>query len=300
MVSAYGGETLDPPEYGKVFIAIKPRFGQFLSEGDKRNLITNIRSYSVVGVDIEVVDMKFLYVEFESFVYYNPNRASSSSAVQSMIFNTVNKYAKSSELNGVGSRFKYSKFQKIIDDSHKAITSNLMNIQIRRDLIPTTNTVGTYEICFGNAFAVLNSDRGYNIRSSGFRVDGVDGEVFLGDIPDDTETLGKIVIFRLTATNATAILREVGNIIYGKGEIRLFNINIEGTTKKRDGQPVIEISAVPESNDVIGLQDLYLQLSVDNSKVIMIDDRISSGADISGSTYIKSSSYFDFNEDVIR
>jgi len=300
VVSAYGGETLDPPEYGKVFIAVKPRFGQFLSEGDKRNLITNLRSYSVVGVDVEVVDMKFLYVEFESYVYYNPNKASSSAAVQSMIFDTVNKYSKSSELNGVGSRFKYSKFQKIIDDSHKAITSNLTNIQIRRDLVPTVNTVGTYEICFGNAFAVLNGDRGYNIRSSGFRVDGVDGEVFLGDIPDDTETLGKIVIFRMSANNKTTILREVGNVIYDKGEIRLFNINIEGTSKTRDGQPIIEISAVPESNDVIGLQDLYLQLSVGTSKVIMIDDRISSGADISWSTYIRRSSYFDFNEDVIR
>jgi hypothetical protein len=300
VVSAYGGETLDPPEYGKVFIAVKPRFGQFLSEGDKRNLITNLRSYSVVGVDVEIVDMKFLYVEFESFVYYNPNKASSASAVQSIILDSANKYAKSSEMNGVGSRFKFSKFQKIIDDSHKSITSNLTNIQMRRDFVPTVNTVGTYEICFGNPFAVLNTERGYNIRSSGFRVDGVDGEVYLGDIPDDSEVMGKIIIFRLTANNKTAILREVGNIDYDKGEIRLFNINIEGTSKTRDGQPIIEISAVPDSNDIIGLQDLYLQLSVGDSTITMIDDRISSGADISGSTYIRRSSYFDFNEDVIR
>ena len=63
---------------------------------------------------MEIVDMKFLYVEFESFVYYNPNKASSSSAVKSIILDSVNKYAKSSDMNGVGSRFKFSKFQKII------------------------------------------------------------------------------------------------------------------------------------------------------------------------------------------
>ena len=59
----------------------------------------------------------------------------------------------------------------------------------------------------------------------------------------------------------------------------------------KDGQTVIEISACPLSNDVIGLQDLYLQLDINNSNFEMVVDEIASGLDPSGSNYITSSSY---------
>ena len=55
--------------------------------------------------------------------------------------------------------------------------------------------------------------------------------------------------------------------------------------------PIIEISISPYSNDVIGLQDLYLQLDINNSTINMIIDQISSGSDTSGTNYIVSSSY---------
>jgi hypothetical protein len=80
----------------------------------------------------------------------------------------------------------------------------------------------------------------------------------------------------------------------------LYNIQIESTVKNLNGSPVIEISASPESNDVIGLQDLYLQLDVSKSDINAVVDRISSGSDLSGATYIRSSSYFDFAENLIR
>lgn len=300
IVSAYGGETMDPPEYGKVFVAIKPKFGQFLSESDKRNIITNLRKYAITGVNIEIIDIKFLYVEVYTSVYYNPNQASSAEAVRTIVTDTLNKYSKSSELNTIGSRFRYSKLQRIIDDSHRSITSNITNILIRRDLSVSTNTVASYEICFGNAFAVYNEQKGYNIKSSGFTLDGIDGVVYLGDIPSDFLNTGKVVVFRLTANNETSIVREVGRIDYSKGDIYLFNLNIQSTAKKKDGKSVIEISVAPESNDVVGLKDLFIQLDSSASEVDMVIDNISSGGDISGSTYIRRPSYFDFNKSLTR
>jgi hypothetical protein len=300
IVSAYGGETMDPPEYGKVFVAIKPKFGQFLSESDKRNIVTNLRKFAITGINIEIVDIKFLYVEVYTSVYYNPNQASSAEAVRTIVTDTLNKYSKSSELNSIGSRFRYSKLQRIIDDSHRSITSNITNILMRRDLAISANTVASYEICFGNAFAVYNEQKGYNIKSSGFTLDGIDGVVYLGDIPSDFLNTGKVVVFRLTANNETSIIREVGRIDYTKGDIYLFNLNIQSTVKKKDGKSVIEISAAPESNDVVGLKDLFIQMDSSASEVDMIIDNISSGGDISGSTYIRRPSYFDFNKSLTR
>lgn len=300
IVSAYGGETLDPPEYGKVFIAIKPKYSQFMTDLDKRNLITNIRSYAVTGVDVQIVDMKFLYIEVESQVYFDPSKISSASALQSLVTDNLNSYAKSAEMTGVGTRFKYSRVSNLIDNTHRSVESNITNVQMRRDIVTTTNATATYEICFGNPIRILHEQRNYNIRSSGFTIDGIEGTVYLGDVPSDDANVGKVFVFRLTGKNDTQTQREVGTIDYGKGEIMLYNIQIESTVKNLNGSPVIEISASPESNDVIGLQDLYLQLDVSKSDINAVVDRISSGSDLSGATYIRSSSYFDFAENLIR
>lgn len=300
IVSAYGGETLDPPEYGRVFIAIKPKYSQFMTDLDKRNLINNIRSYAVTGVDVRITDMKFLFIELESQVYFDPAKISSASALQNLINDNLNSYAKSAEMNGVGTRFKYSKVSNLIDNTHRSIESNITNVQMRRDIVTTVNAVATYEICFGNPIRILHEQRNYNIRSSGFTLDGIEGVVYLGDIPSDDANVGKVVAFRLTGENDTQVQRQVGTIDYEKGEIMLFNLQIESTVKNLNGSPLIEISASPESNDIIGLQDLYLQLDISNSDVNAIVDRISSGSDLSGATYIRSSSYFDFAENLIR
>jgi|TARA_B100001094_G_scaffold231341_1_gene226123 hypothetical protein len=300
IVSAYGGETLEPPEYGRVFIAIKPKYSQYMTDLDKRNLVTNIRSYAVTGVDVSIVDMKFLFIEIESQVYFDPAKISSAAALQSLVTDNLNSYSKSSEMNGIGTRFKYSRVSNLIDNTHRSVESNITNIQMRRDLVTTTNSVATYEICFGNPIRVLHEQTNYNIRSSGFTLDGIDGVVYLGDIPSDDGVTGKVVAFRLTGDNDSQVARQVGSIDYDKGEIMLFNIQIESTVKDLNGSPLIEISASPESNDIIGLQDLYLQLDVSNSDINAIVDRISSGSDLSGATYIRSSSYFDFAENLIR
>lgn len=296
LVTVYGGEELDPPQYGKVFLAIKPKFSQFVPDTIKINLENKIKKYSVAGIIPEIVDMKFLYVEFISNIYYNRNRATSSNIVRNQVFNSIIAYSKSSELNRYGARFKYSKFQRIIDDSDESITSNITTIQMRRDLSPLLNASATYEICFGNSFQIINNN-GFNVKSSGFTIDGVTGVSYLTDFPsEDDETIGEIVIFRLKSnSDPEIILRDVGTVDYEKGEINLNPINITSTERVSGISPIIQVSAIPRSNDIISLQDLYLILDVNSSQINMVEDNIESGSDISGTTYIRSSSYFTGN-----
>jgi hypothetical protein len=291
-VSAYGGETLTPPQYGKVFITIKPFYGNFVPNSIKDNLKKKLRRYAVSGIVPEIIDLKYLFIEYVTNVYYNPNLTSSVEQVKSTVSDNIQAYADSHELNRYGARFKYSKFQKLIDDSQAAITSNITNIQIRRDLKALINTFANYEICFGNAFHIKDS-KGYNIKSSGFKVSGIADTVYLTDIPTDNYT-GTLVLFTLTA--APIIVRSnVGTIDYSKGEIKISSINILSTTIVKDSQNFVEISTSPSSNDVIGLQDLYLQMDIGKSVINMVPDDISSGGDISGTTYITSSSYSNKN-----
>jgi hypothetical protein len=291
-ISVFGGEELTPPRYGKVYISIKPYNGAFVPNTIKDNIIFNLRKYSVAGIVPEILDLKYLYVEFDSTVYYNSNTASSANALKTIISSNIEKYADSTELNKYGARFKYSKFLKIIDDSNQAITSNITKISMRRDGKISTNQLAKYEICFGNQFHIRDFKNGYNIKSSGFNVDGISDTVYLSDIPSSDGKLGRVFLFTLKSPTEPIIVRDnVGSVDYVKGEILLNPIIITKTNKFVSGVPTIETSAIPQSNDVIGLQDLYLQLDINNSVLNMVSDEISSGTNISGSNYTVTSSY---------
>ena len=289
-VSAFGGEILTPPVYGKVFISVKPNNGVYLSTNIKENLIDDLKKYSVVGILPEIVDLKYLYVETDVKAYYSTEVAPSADFVRGLIIQNIDGYSKSGGLNRFGARFKYSKFQKIVDDSNVSVTSNITTVTMRRDLEPVLNSFTEYEICYGNRFHI-KSELGYNIKSSGFKVSGISDTVYLSDKPNTDLRTGSIFLFKLNSPTEPTILKQsIGTIDYVKGEIKLNPINIMSTVVSR-AVPLIEISISPYSNDVIGYQDLYLQLDSSNSKVSTISDNISSGNDISGTNYIVSSSY---------
>ena len=290
-ISVYGGEDLVPPQYGKVFISIKPRTGDFVSNAIKENIKRDLKKYSVAGIVPQILDLKYLFIETNSNVYYNVNLARNVAAVSSLVKSNIDKYADSAELNKYGARFKYSKFLKIIDQSHESICSNITTIQIRRDLRIAANQFAEYAIDFGNQFHI-SSMEGYNIRSSGFKVIDIVDTVYLFDVPNTDKKTGTISLFTLPGAGnsgpAQVVRRNIGLIDYVKGRITLNPINIV-SGKSKDNVEILEISAVPESNDVIGLQDLYLQL--DQSDCYMVVDEITSGADPSGSTYTVTPSY---------
>ena len=285
-VTAYGGEELDPPEYGKVFISIKPKDGSFLSQITKDDISRQLKQYSIAGIKPEIIDLKYLYVEVDTTVYYNTNATSEVSSLLTSVTKTLTTYSNSSDINSFGGRFKYSKVIGLIDDSARGITSNITRVKMRRDILPELNTFATYELCYGNAF--YDQPNGYGIRSTGFTVSGIDGTLYLGDIPTAGTTVGKLVFFKLVNNLPLIVKNDAGTVDYVHGEINLDVVNITGASLATG---VIEVEAIPDSNDVIALKDLYLQLNVPNSTVNALPDVISSGENTSATAYVKTSSY---------
>ena len=291
-ISVFGGEDLIPPQYGKVFISIKPRTGDFLPNLTKEDIKMKLKKYAVAGIVPEILDLKYLFIEVDSKVYYNTNQAPSAAYVSSTVQNNANKYAESVEMNKYGAKFKYSKFLKVIDDSSAAVTSNITIVRMRRDLRVALNTWAEYSIGFGNEF-FIRSMSGYNIKSSAFRITGLSQDVYMSDIPNTNRVTGSIFLFtvpNISSQTPTIVRRNVGVINYISGIITLSPINIQSAMTKT-GQPTIEIGVSPASNDVIGLQDLYLQLDISNSTFDTVVDEIASGLDPSASNYIVSQSY---------
>jgi hypothetical protein len=292
-VTAYGGDELDPPEYGKVYISIKPRNGKFLSQITKDSIKKDLRQYSIAGIKPEIIDLKYMYVELDTTIYYDKSTTIDPNNLQLRVVKTLESYSKSTELNSFGGRFKYSKVSSLIDSTSTSITSNITKIKIRRDLQPEFNKLATYEICFGNQFHIkkLNSDgRGYNIKSTGFTVKDVSGTLYMSDIPTTNE-IGSIFFFKLVDGAPVVVNNNAGTIDYMKGEIKL-NVTTFTSSTSTSG---IEIEAIPESNDVLALKDIYLELDTTKLNVSVLEDVITSGENTSATQYAVTSSYVNGN-----
>ena len=289
-VSVVGGEELDPPQFGKVLVSIKPKNGDFVSDFDKQNILLKLKNYSLSGIKQEIIDLKVLYVEIDSSIYYNSAQITNVDNLKTTITTSLSDYASSVDLNKFGGRFKYSKILQVIDKVDNAITSNITKIKIRRNLKALLNQFAQYELCFGNKFHI--NSNGYNIKSSGFFLSSTTDPVYLTDVPNkdlngnlDGSGKGVVSIVKKQADGSyRVIVKSAGTVDYTKGEIILTTINITSTIKSDN---IIEIQAFPESNDVVGLKDLYLNFDVSNSKINMLRDVIASGEDISGVTFAR-------------
>ncbi len=288
-VSVVGGEELDPPEFGNVIISIKPKNGSFVSEFNKQLILSKLKQYSLAGINQRIVDLKVLFVEVSTFVYYNSSKVTSAETLEKNVSDAITEYAGSLDLNQFGGRFKYSKLLGVIDGVSDAITSNITRVVIRRDMRAQLNRTAQYELCYGNAFRV-GSTSGRNIKSTGFKILGESETVFFTDIPNADMKSGVISIVRQVNDEVLVIKKDAGTVDYTKGDIIINSVTITETAKD-DG--VIEVQAVPSSNDIIGLKDIYLSFDVGNSSINMVKDTISSGDQISGVGFQVTPNYVD-------
>ena len=310
-VSAYGGEELDPPQYGKVFITVKPKNGEFLSDVAKDSIKNDLKKYTIAGIKQEFVDLKYLYVEYDSTVSYDPGQVTNSQDLHSRISAAIESYSDSADINSFGGRFKYSKLLSQIDRVDSAITSNITKVVMRRNMVPAYNALANYEICYGNQFhAELE---GFNIKSSGFTVDGIEGTLYLTDVPTvssggtaatsstDAANIftarpvqvniktGSISIISVSSDNTVrTVIPNAGTVDYVRGEIILYPITITSTVLENR----IEISVIPESNDIVAKENLYIVLDTTGNSILSLkEDLISSGSNRSGTNYIPPSSF---------
>ena len=282
-VAVVGGEEMDPPEFGTVTISIKPKNGTYVSAFNKTRILSQLKQYAVSGINQKIEDLKILYVEIDSGVYFDENKVSTSDALKTKVMNTLTAYSNSVDMNKFGGRFKYSKVQQVIDSTDTAITSNITRVRIRRDLKAAINQFAQYELCYGNQFHVNAAGR--NIKSTGFTISNNIRTVYLTDTPNSDMKTGVLSMVEILDDGTeNTVIGSAGTVDYIKGEILLSTVNITSTLNNTG---VVEVQAIPESNDVVGLKELYLNFSLSKSTINMVRDVISSGDEITGTSFIK-------------
>ena len=288
-IVAFGGEEASPPEYGKVMVVIKPKNADRLSISEKDAVLKKLRSYSVGAVEPKIMDPSVLYIDLVSFVYFNPNLTQrTQEQIKTVVYAQLNALNATKEFNKFGGKFKFSKFQKVIDDAEKSITSNITRIRMRKNVNVTLNQRFNYKICFGNRInaQVEGAGDSPSLITNGFkRADGGNFTYYLND-----DGVGNIRLFYINTDGTKQYINgNWGTVDYMEGEVTINDVIIDEVPGSLTN--TLQFSVIPESNDLVSLRETYLTIGIDNLVVNVIDDEISSGANVAGTGVVPESSY---------
>ena len=288
-IVAFGGEEASPPEYGKVMVVIKPKNADRLSISEKDAVLKKLRSYSVGAVEPKIMDPSVLYIDLVSFVYFNPNLTQrTQEQIKTVVYAQLNALNATKEFNKFGGKFKFSKFQKVIDDAEKSITSNITRVRMRKNVNVTLNQRFNYKICFGNRINAQIEGAGDSpsLITNGFkRADGGNFTYYLND-----DGVGNIRLFYINTDGSKQYINgNWGSVDYVEGEVTINDVVIDEVPGSVTN--TLQFSVIPESNDLVSLRETYLTIGIDNLVVNVIDDEISSGANVAGTGVVPESSY---------
>lgn len=260
-IIVFGGEDQEPPQYGKVFIAVKPVEAAALSSFTKNQLSDELKKYTVASIRPEFIDPSILYVELDSSIYYDETKTKLIPAqMAAKVATGIEEYLKTSETEKFNGKFRYSKFVAVIDGSDRAINSNSTNITMRKDFYAQINASSYYEICYQNSF--LEDCDNSVVSSTGMTV---------FEYPEFTSYLedrnGKIVLYRLDSVTGEKILLNdsIGDVDYVKGEIKMYNLTI---LKGSFSDNRIELRVKPANRDIEVKREVYLDVDISKSKFV--------------------------------
>ena len=282
-IAVWGGEYADPAVYGKVYISIKTPSGNNLTAHTKETIKTLLADYTVASITPEFVDPVTLKIIPVVNFKYNPSMTTkSNTALITLVTTAINSFS-DDELEKFEGLFRYSKFQRTIDDADNAILSNITTLKISQPITPSLAAATKYTVAFNNA--LLDPDAGAkNVESTGFTITGNNnGEHFLDD---DGE--GNIRTYYFVGTTKVYETANIGTINYSTGEIVLSSFNV-ATVTNSDG--TITITVIPNSNDIVPVRNQVLEIDATNLSVTGISDTIAQGSSNAGVSYTTTSSY---------
>ena len=148
-VVAYGGDSLNPPVYGKVYIAIKTKTGSLLNDATKKTIAADLRKYAMASIDPVIIDPEDIYIYLKVFAQYDTATASNTSDIKTNIQNGINDWATQTQINNFNSTFRSGDFEKAVTLSDNSVTDVSIQLSLLRYIRPVTNQTNTYCIATG-------------------------------------------------------------------------------------------------------------------------------------------------------
>ncbi len=256
-ISTWGGEDNDPPDYGSVYISIKPLVNETLTENEKTEIInTALKGKGVVSITPYIVDPNFTYLDLDVAFKYNPNLTDRSAVeLQAVVRDTVSDY-NFNELNKFDGVFRHSQLLKAIDNADPSIQNSNVRPYMFMNITPNkaaANKDNNFELRFVAPFFSSGSSTNFIISSTVFKYNG--DEVYFGDIPIDGSTNRQVIVYKIVNSENVTVINNAGTVDVTNGVIKLNNFRPDD-----DSADTIRITVVPNSLDLAPKRDQLIAI----------------------------------------
>lgn len=257
-VTAFGGEDLNPPQFGKVFVAVDLNEVDGLPESKKDEYYRFLKPRSPVSIDPVFVDPEYTYIGINSGIQYNINLTNlTSNDVETIVTSAIINYAKTN-LNNFNRIFRYSKLLQAIDGAQSAIISNDTTINVIKVINPSLGEFLTFDVVFDIALDTTKSaDLGFTITSQEFITNG-----------QRVKIQDQSGILYLVSSLTNSIISPIGTVDYATGLLQFSNFKID--TFFNNG---IKIYATPKNKDVSTINNVILNILEDDILLNVIPAR---------------------------
>jgi hypothetical protein len=259
----WGGEEEDPPQYGKVFCAVKPYAAMALNTIEKQKIIENfIRPKNIISVQVEIVEPDYVGLVVTSTVNYFANKTTNTKdTIKNLVVNKIKQF-RSANIIGFDSDFRHSKFVSDIDSADPSIESNITTITMKYQITPPPSTIFSQEITLNNEIAKGDKANGVKaVLSSPFYYVGK-----LVVVADNGS--GELGVYPAGNVKNGAPLKTVGRVDYLKGKIYIEKLIVDSIPNSRS---YIDIHILPKYNDIIAYKNQILLLDDADINVNVID-----------------------------
>lgn len=263
-INVWGGEDNDPPQYGKVFLSLKPTNGPYLTPPEKSYITESLlKSRNVVSITPEIVDPSYLDLQIETTVYFNKNKTTRSiDEIKTAVTTTIQEY-RNANLKKFDGVFRMSKFSAAIDAADQSILSNITTFRIWCEVIPKYNIAAEYRLNIVNPIYSAGVPE-ESFRSTGFYLDNSDTVYYLDD-----DGFGNVRVFSIVEGTGVKLIKNtnIGTIDYAKGIIKISGLKIVNLV---DANFYFIIKT--QSYDVVSLRNYIVNIPDSRINVNVIQD----------------------------
>lgn len=252
-ISVWGGEDAETPDYGKVFISIKPVGATTLTQAEKDNILTNVlRGKNVVSITPVIVDPTYTYIALDVFFKYNPNLTDRTKAeLEAAVRQTLSTY-NDDNLEKFDGVFRYSQVLRNIDATDPSILNSFARVYMYKDITPSNTNNNYFNLEFSSPIYITSSDESV-ISSSAFQINGVDH--YFGDSAIEGSINRRVFVYRLVNSVPVRVIADAGTIYPDKGIVVLSGFRPDTTDP-------IRIEVLPNSNDLAPKRNQLLSMDL--------------------------------------
>ena len=259
-ISCWGGEDNDPPNYGKVYISIKPLTAETLTLAQRTEITSVIlKGKNVVSITPEIVDPNYTYLELDVFFKYNPNLTDRSSVeLSSVVRDTISDY-NFNELNKFDGVFRHSQLLRAIDNADPSIQNSTVRPYMFMNITPFYNKDNNFSLSFTSPFYQSGQSTNNLISSSSFLINSIPH--YFGDTPISGSTNRKVIVYKIVQGQNVTVINDAGLIEVDLGKITLNRFRPDDSTPIKITVIPNSLDLAPKRNQLISIDTLSVNIT---------------------------------------